>query len=150
MSESLTITRRDLLRGVALFLGAGSLGLSAAVGGIGCTPTPPEELVALSGVARSLKSAWRPPESLIRVGEVVVREHRELTRDVIALSEKLNALLNDITTLDQPDDRSKAIAQHLHRLHLESTQRGEWVEVSGWRLSRIEASAYGLVALSQT
>ena len=139
--------RRALLRGLALFLGAGSFGLVATVSLSGCSSERPEVLSALSGAARELESAWRPPNAMLTLGEAILKTHPKLTPHIERFSIELTALTKELSK--SPSELESSLAQHLKNLHRASTRRGEWIDVRGWRLSRVEASAYALIALSQ-
>ena len=146
------IGRRDVLRGIALFLGV--LGAGGAMDG--CTPTPSDPQLDLwSEPGSILHNAWRPPQEMIDLGGQVLKERSTL------LDETMTALTSKIQEVGQAQSQNlqgsstgikgpsaEFLSRRLYDLHVKSTRDGHWVEVQGWRLSAVEAAAYALIALN--
>lgn len=156
MSELYTgaqLSRRAALRGVALFLGAPLIASLES----GCASDPQQS--GREGRARALHAQWSPPAELERLGAQVVRFSglidQYVDEFVRALDKRVQSQRStrDHAQEGKQEDKRDAdseelqVAQAIHALHLESAIRGEWVDVSGWRLSRVEAAAYALIAM---
>ena len=143
------VGRRDVLRGLALFLGAHTLGAGGAL--IGCTPTSSDpQLDMWSESGSVLYEAWQPPKEMTRLGDQALKERGKLLDQTISvLTSEIQDLLQASGQGDQGGDEiTEVLSRRLHKLHLQFARDRRWVEVNGWRLSAVEAAAYALIALN--
>jgi hypothetical protein len=130
---SCTVSRRELLKLIALRLAAVPLALS-----VGCTPRPPRGWGSLALRA----STWFHPQDLgtarligARVLTQVGREHRALQAELGGTIELLKAA----SPADDPTVFEAAIAQDFRALAVR--------DVEGWTLAATEAHLAALVEL---
>ena len=147
------LDRRDLLRGLALFLGAHSVGgFILGLGGCNSAPSDPQ-VHKWSGSGSVLYQAWTPPTEMVELGRVILSSFDQLNPLIHTLVTALkphlptSAQLSQNANQDSSQEITQSLAQRIQQLHLEATREGRWAEVQGWRLSEVEVAAYALVAL---
>ena len=152
IQQGSSIGRRDVLRGIAWFLGA--LGTGGTIGG--CTPRSSDpQLDIWSEAGNILHDAWRPPQEMIHLGDQVLKARVTLLdQTMIALTSEIQEAWQAQSQKSQESGAgikglpTERLSRRLYELHVQSTRDRRWVEVQGWRLSAVEAAAYALIALN--
>ena len=130
------MSRRTLLRGLSIFLGASLIPALEA-----CTPTGanlPKGLSNHSDEMNLFQEIWAPPKAVTELGREVISVNGDMPQRIETL---LKALSSKVSLSSA---KPIELARALKDLHIESAKHGSWVEVRGWRLSSVEAAAYAL------
>ena len=148
--QATQLDRRELLKGLAIFLGAQVAGLGL---GSGCQSDAPHEESRRSLSGATLYQAWAPPAEMTRLGQEILAECDGMTLKIdhfIAELERSAVKPQGMAETSSPPTSAQELATQIFTLHREAIKSKRWVDVQGWRLSEVEAAAYALIALRKS